>query len=120
MQSQLQNWHQRLLRVLHTQSNTGGLIMDIKTKFNIGDTAYFLNEYNCLVECIAVSISQKRLLNWSPGGYYTYQDLEYLVEYTDCELLKKGIKAGKLFATPEALFDNLKNNVIKYEQTVED
>jgi hypothetical protein len=27
MQSQLQNWHQRLLRVLHTQSNTGGLIM---------------------------------------------------------------------------------------------
>lgn len=89
--------------------------MDIKTKFNIGDTAYFLNEYNRLVECkvikIAVSISQ----NWSPGGYYAYQDLEYQVEYTDCELLYQSIKAGKLFATPEALFDNLKNNVIKYE-----
>lgn len=89
--------------------------MDIKTNFNIGDTAYFLNEHNRLVECkvikIAVSISQ----NWSPGGYYAYQDLEYLVECTDCELFTKSVKAGRLFATPEALFDNLKINVIKYE-----
>ena len=43
------------------------------------------------------------------------------MDIKDCDLLKQSVKAGKLFATPEALFDNLKNNLIKYEnQTEED
>ena len=93
--------------------------MDIKTKFNIGDTAYFLNENRTVVECkvikIAVAISQC----WSPAGNYSFQDLEYLIKYYDCEELTESVKAGKLFATPELLFENLKNNILRYEPQTE-
>lgn len=87
--------------------------MEITTKFNVGDTAYYLNESKHIVECrvkeIAISISRSDVLQ------HICKTLAYKVEYTDCELLTNSVTAGLLFATPEDLCKNLQENILKYE-----
>ena len=63
--------------------------MEIKTRFNIGDTAYFLNEYNRLVECQVVEMA----ISISKPYDYVFRDLEYIVKYYDGEdLMAKILK----------------------------
>ena len=84
--------------------------MDIKTKFNIGDTAYFLDEYNRLVECKVVEMA----IAISKPSIYVSRDLEYIVKYYDCEELTHRVKAPNLYALPKELFEALNKSMIKF------
>lgn len=90
--------------------------MDIKTKFNIGDTAYFLNEYNRLVECKVVEMA----IAISKPSVYIYRDLEYIVQYYDGEELRQRVKAPNLYALPKDLFEALNKSMIKFNSEIEE
>ena len=72
MQSQLQNRHQRLLRVLHTQSNKGGLIMEkelIFKKFH-PDFEGDLNQFAYFISGSEFSVSSFYVATLNDGRYY--------------------------------------------------
>lgn len=96
MQSKLQNWHQRLLRVLHTKSNiTGGLIMKKQLTINefMPDSEKDLTYLASLINGYTFEPSLFFVSQLSNGRYYwairfERADMEVLISSIEFALVR--------------------------------
>lgn len=87
--------------------------MEIQTRFNVGDKAYYLNSYNRIVECfikeIVLAVFQ------TSDNKNIAKSLSYKVIYTDCEVCVETVKDCNLFATPDLLCQSLNDSILKFD-----
>lgn len=87
--------------------------MEITTKFNVGDTAYYLDNKR-IIECIVKEI--KCTVNKSTIESKIANCVAYTVCYTDCELLTDTVNATDLYASPEELCSCLMATIWSFDR----